>query len=215
MYLHKILMLPDDDPVHQMFTNVVEFAEKGESNWWSQVKPLLTMYGLPQNLVEIKNLTKGTFKGMVNKAVTAAAFEDLKIECASLKKTANLSHEKFELQGYLKELYPNQARIILKSRCKTLDIKTHNTYKYKDDTVCRICAIEDETLEHALNCGQDELLTLDISKISTISENLVAKLIQAANRIISFKEMCDDEQKTHAKATAQQNSDCCNEPGVG
>ena len=128
MYLHKILLLPDEDPVHQMFTNIVEFAERGESNWWSQVKPLLTKYGLPQNLDEIKSLSKGTFKGVVNRAVTDAVFEDLRSECASLKKTANLLYEKFELQGYLKELYPNQARVILKARCKTLDLKTHNTY---------------------------------------------------------------------------------------
>ena len=110
MYLHRILMLPEEDPVHQMFTNQVAFAEKGESNWWSQVKQLLVKYNLSQNLDEIKNLSKMTFKGMVNKAVTSTAFEDLKNQCASLKKTADLSYDTFQVQGYLKELYPNQAR---------------------------------------------------------------------------------------------------------
>ena len=53
IYLHRILLLPDDDPVHQMYTNLVELAEKGERNWWSQVKPLLTKYHLPQNMEEV------------------------------------------------------------------------------------------------------------------------------------------------------------------
>ena len=91
-----------------------------------------------------------------------------------------MTYERFEVQGYLKELYPNQARVILKSRCKTLDLKTHNTYKFKEDTVCRLCADKEETLEHAMNCGQDELLFLDVTKINPTSENLVTKLILAA-----------------------------------
>ena len=77
-------------------------------------------------------------------------FNDLKQECASLKKTTGLNYDALELQEYLKVLYPNQARAVLKSRCKTLDIKTHNTYKYKEDTICRGCEVEEETLQH---CG--------------------------------------------------------------
>ena len=211
MYLHRILMLPDDDPVHQMFTNLVELAENGENNWWSQVKPLLNKYDLPQNLDDIKNLSKCTFKTMVNKAVSATVFEQLKTECASLKKTSELSYETFEVQGYLKHLYPNQARVVLKSRCKTLDLKTHNTYKYKGDTVCRGCAIADETLEHILNCGQNELLTLDTTQISatTIPDDVVTKLIQGVNRILSFKEMCDNDEKSEVSCIPHpnQNSD--------
>ena len=98
MYLHRILMLPEEDPVYQMFTNLVEFTDKGESNWWSQVKPFLVKYNLPQSLDEIKNLSKVTFKGMVNRAVATTVFEELKVECGSLKKTADLSYDKFQLQ---------------------------------------------------------------------------------------------------------------------
>ena len=201
MYLHRILTLSEEDPVHQMFTNLVDFADKGESNWWSQVKPLLAKYNLPQSLDEIKNLSKVTFKGMVNRAVATTVFEELKVECGSLKKTADLSYDKFQLQGYLTKLFPNQARVVFKGRCKTLDIKTHNTYMYREDTVCRGCGIEVETLEHILNCGQEECLTFDISRIDADSDNVVTKLIQAANRIMSFKEMCEDKQNSQKSRT--------------
>ena len=38
------------------------------------------------------------------------------------------------------------------ARSKTLDIKTHRTFKFHD-TVCRGCGVEEETLEHLVNCG--------------------------------------------------------------
>ena len=152
---------------------------------------------------------------MVNRATLTTVFEDLKSQCASLKKTSNLTYDRFESQGYLKELYPNQAKIILKSRCKTLDIKTHNTYKFKENTICRLCTVREETLEHVMNCGHAESLYLDTSKIDTTSENVVAKLILAANRIISFQETCNDEKKSKTIATPQPNSKCSTEPDTG
>ena len=168
-----------------------ELADKGEENWWTGVKPLLTQYGLPENLAEIKNLSKSTFKESVNKKVQKTAFDNLKRECVSLKKTAELSYDAFELQGYLKELYPNQARTVMKTRCKTLDIKTHSTYKY-NDTLCRNCEKEEETLEHILNCGQEVPMSLDFARIS-ISDQMFTRLIQAVNRITIFQERCDDK----------------------
>ena len=81
----------------------------------------------------------------------------------------------------------------------------------KGDTVCRGCAIADETLEHILNCGQNELLTLDTTQISatTIPDDVVTKLIQGVNRILSFKEMCDNDEKSEVSCIPHpnQNSD--------
>ena len=153
-------------------------------------------------------LSKSMFRTIVNNAVTASSFQDLKIECASLKKTAELSYESFELQDYLKVLYPNQARIILKGRCKTLDLKTHNTYLYKEDKMCRGCDEQEETFEHVLNCGQVDSLDLDIFQIGTASDLNCSNLIQAANRISAFKEMCDDKaQNRKQKSQPTQQSE--------
>ena len=61
-YLHRVLTLEVDDPVQCMFNNLVDFDERGEENWWSQIKPLLPMYGLPDDLKIIANLSKDVFK---------------------------------------------------------------------------------------------------------------------------------------------------------
>ena len=155
------------------------------------------------------------FSGHIHITYHWTVFEDLKSQCASLKKTSNLTYDRFELQGYLKELYPNQARVILKSRYKTLDLKTHNTYKFKENTICRRCTVREETLEHVMNCGHAESVYLDTSKIDITSENLAAKLILVANRNISFQEMCNDEKKSKTIATPQPNSECSAEPDTG
>ena len=195
VFLHKILQLPIDDPVNQMFTNMQLFSANGEANWWSQVHPLLQEYGLPENLETIKQLSKDTFKSMVNKGVYHVSFSKLKSECASLKKTANLRYNTFGMQEYLKVLFPNQAKVILKSRCRTLDIKTHCTYKYSD-TICRGCGIEDETLEHIINCGQAEHMDIvNVSEIEAVSDVVSISLMRTVNRIHDFYDLCGEDDR--------------------
>ena len=132
MFLHRILNLEDEDPVHEMFTNQTTLAEAGEENWWSGVKLLLNKYELTETLDEIKTMSKGRFRWLVKKAVEKVALEQLQLECSLLKKTSNLKYEELKLQPYLSKLYPSQSRIIFKMRSQTLDIKTHSTYKYAD-----------------------------------------------------------------------------------
>ena len=72
MYLHRILALPDDDPVHQMFVNMMALDGQGEANWWSGVKLLITKYNLP-SLEEIKCMKKEAYKRLVNESVELEA----------------------------------------------------------------------------------------------------------------------------------------------
>ena len=131
MYLHRILQLPTDDPVHQMFDVQVTLDQQGEENWWSGVKPLLTKYGLPQDLNLLKQLSKDAFKRLVSRNLKAVTFDSLVAECKSLKKTADLTYTSFEMQSYLKHLFPNQAKHIIRSRCQILDLKSQNTISSK------------------------------------------------------------------------------------
>ncbi len=185
MYLHRILSLPKDDPVAQMLLNLILLDEKGETNWWTQVKTLLPKYGLPSDLEDLK---KNTFKCMVNKAINKVVLDELVKDCSALKKTTGIEYKALQMQEYLSIMYPKQARLIFRSRCKTLDIKTHNTYKYNDDTVCRKCDSHEETLEHVINCGFEECdhLSIDTQDLRKMSDTLYSTITQVANRIESF-----------------------------
>ena len=190
MYLYKILLLPDDDPVSQMLRNLISMSENGEENWWSHVRPLLPLYGLPEDFNVIKQLSKNTFKLMVNKGVEHTMLEQLKRDCSLLKKTKDLSYSKLAMQDYLKVLFPNQAKLILKSRCQTLDIKAHNTYKFQEyDTSCRKCGICEETLDHVVNCEKSEYIDVrTVFEMDCISDSdmMAVQLSRIAGRIKSF-----------------------------
>ena len=194
MYLHRILQLPSNDPVSQMFMNLKALdEEKGKKNWWTLTKTLLPKYNLNTlNLESIKSIKKCTFKKIVNNAVNDITFEDLKKECGSLKKTAGLSYSSFSMQEYLTKLYPSQARLIFKARCQSLDIKTQSTYKNGGDIVCRKCGTEEETLSHALNCGYDKSdhINTDIKQLGDMSPLLLSALTRIVIRIDSF---CDHD----------------------
>lgn len=83
--------------------------------------------------------------------------------------------------------YPNQARVIFKCRCQTMDIKAHLTYKY-NDKICRRCGKEEETLSHVINCESSPLLEIDVCKIGDVNEATRMALVLMVNRIETFIE---------------------------
>ena len=100
----------------------------------------------------------------MKKAVRKVAFEDLKRECRSKEKTKYIEYSEFETQKYMASLYHNHSKIIFRCRSKTLKIKEHMKYKYKEDMHCRWCGISEETLSHVVNCGFDGDTIEDVTR---------------------------------------------------
>ena len=188
IYLHKILQLSSSDPVSQMFWEMKKFHEAGEKNWWSGIVPCLSKYGLPQ-LDEIKELSKDCYVRRVKKSVTEFALRQLVAECRGLKKTATLEYDCLKLQDYFSYLYQSQARVVFKWRSRTLDVKSHLTYKYKD-TVCRGCLIEAEDPYHVVNCGVERKVNteLNVSEMDILDEQEKYLLKTMIHRVASFLE---------------------------
>ena len=136
-------------------------------------------------------MTKDSFKQLVRKKVEAFAFDRLRVECASQSKTKGVVFDKLQMQPYFNTLHPHDAKIVLKSRAKCLEIKDHRPYKHSND-VCRWCNMESETLPHIVNCGWDDSMTpIDLDSIKDIDELLEAQLISLVSRIENFIERVD------------------------
>ena len=105
-------------------------------------------------------------------------------ECLNQKKTADLHYSELKLQHYLEHLSPSHSKLVFKWRSKTLDLKTHLTYKYPDK-LCRNCKIHEETPDHVLNCGMDDRMekNMDIRKIDQIDDCTKLELTQIVLRI--------------------------------
>ena len=157
-FLHHILNLQDDDPVKEMYQNMKQLP--GEKNWYNNVAELLKTYEISMSEDMIKNHSKEAFKRIVKKAITQTALAKLQEDCSNQKKTCSLSYTKLKAQEYLTEMYPWQSKLISRCRSKTLDIKTHQKFKYKD-TICRWCNIHEETLDHIIQCGEEPIETID------------------------------------------------------
>ncbi len=186
-FLHRILNLGQNDPVYQMFCNMVTFSDAGEKNWWTQVQGILDKYGISKNLVSLKLLSKEEFKKMVREAITKKVVEELIKEYHSLKKCQKIEYSSLQMQDYLQVLYPDQARTIFMIRSHMLDIKTHRTHKYHD-TICRGCGVENETVDHIVNCGlpPNDHIKVDLLGTEKLTDLSKYQMINTINRIDSF-----------------------------
>ena len=184
MFLHHIVHLEEDDPVKFMWENMKVLEE--EANWWSSVKVLMKKYEI--NLKDVEENSRESFKNLVKGKIMKLVHKELTDECRSKKKTSTLTFPAFETQDYLNHLYPNQARIVFQCRSKTLDIKDHRSYKYKD-TLCRKCGIENETVQHITNCGQSDIVdTAIIYQLGSLTYDTKIKLATITKRIHNFLE---------------------------
>ena len=138
---------------------------------------------------DVEEKSKESFKKLVKTRVTESAFEELKQECQEKKKTKSLVYTSFSPQDYLNHLYPSQAQVIFKCRCKTLEIKDHQRYRYNNNT-CRRCGSQDETVEHIVNCN--EQIHLDTSVLYNMEEKIsydtILQLTLISRRITDFIE---------------------------
>jgi uncharacterized protein YnzC (UPF0291/DUF896 family) len=172
--------LSEEDPVKKVWRNQVSLPE--HKNWWCDVQKLMEKYSIQLSEEEVTAMSKETFKLKVKEAVKSYAFEKLKEECRSKSKTQHITYEEFSTQDYIKEMYPDMAKIVFKCRSRTLNIKDHTKYQNSDCT-CRWCGVADETLEHVVNCGSDGLIA-DVDEI--VKELNSDKLEDVARRVENF-----------------------------
>ena len=184
MFLHRILNLEHTDPVYQMFENMISYSAAGERNWWSQVEGLLDTYEIGKDLKNLKTLSKDQYKTMINKKVKEVVLGVLNREYQALKKDRTMVYSSLQLQEYFQFLFPNQSRIVFMARSKMLDIKTHRTHVY-NDSVCRNCGVEEESLEHIVNCGWAPCDHIKIN-LEQINEQMKWELVNLVNRIETF-----------------------------
>ena len=75
--------------------------------------------------------------------------------------------------------------------CRHLKIKAHRPFQFVNK-VCRWCNLEEETLSHIINCGQDVKVDLiDINELDNINPVKEAELISLAVRVDQFLDLVD------------------------
>ena len=185
-FLHHIINLSEDDPVKKVWRNQTLLPE--HKNWWSDVKNLMKKYSILFSEEEIKAMSKDAFKQKVKEAVKIFAFQSLKEECQSKTRTESVRYEKFCIQDYINTMNPNIAKIIFKCRSKTLSIKDHSKFKHSDN-LCRWCGVNDETLQHIVNCGNDVIISDTVTVVNELRKDQMEMVAERVEMFISKVEV--------------------------
>ena len=141
----------------------------------------------------LKSTSKSSFKHLVKQGIQKYAFNTLQQECQSQSKTKDIVYSEFKTQPYLSQIYPTHAKIVVKCRSQCLKIKHHRPFQFRN-TLCRWCYLEEETLEHIVNCGREEGEKInfgDINTLDCVDQRLEAELISLATRVSRFLELVD------------------------
>ena len=190
MFLHHIITLQDDDPVNQMYRQQLLYPAP---NWGNEIKEIRKYYGLTKSDVEIGEISKDVWRAEVKKKVKEKALNNLNNEAMQQKKAQDLlPYSVLSPQEYISKLSPKQARIIFHIRTGTIDLRSIRKYTYGDNTSCRLCQEEDETVLHIVNHCPKLGRTWQITNIHTTDCN---ELREIANRAAEFEKNVEDAGK--------------------
>ena len=189
-FLHHIVNLSVEDPVRMLYDNMKRLPH--EQNWLSDIRKAAAQYSIDIDEEELGQISKEVFKTKVKSAVHVYAFEKLKQECLLQSKTRSLVYNVFERQKYLTQLYPSQAKVILQCRAGCLKIKTHRPFLFTGK-ICRWCNMEEETVEHIVNCGDQAtpINALNLNNLSEIDISMESNLVSIATRVLQFLDLVD------------------------
>ena len=190
-FLHHVVNLSADDPVSVLYEHMKRLPF--EKNWLCEVTKLAQKYNINIDEDHLRTTSKDSFKCQVKQAIREYAFQSLLQECESKSKTKEVVYSQFRTQPYLSKLYPSHAKTILKCRSRCLKIKNHRPFQF-NNTLCRWCYLQEESLEHIVNCGwQEETLvnTNVMNNLDNMDPKVEAELIAIATRVSHFLELVD------------------------
>ena len=67
-----------------------------------------------------------------------------------------------------------------------MDIKTHMTYKYGADRLCRGCGQEVETYGHIVNCCKESIEVVDMKTVFVMDRSTTLAVQQCLGRVRDF-----------------------------
>ena len=116
-----------------------------------------------------------------------AIFNKLKEACNTKTKTKNITYGAFGLQEYLYQMDPAKSRIVFRIRARMLSTKTDMQKKFiNQNSFCRLCKKADESIQHIVNCGRDDLFNDDQLNTLLLEKFDIKMASRVADRIKEF-----------------------------
>ena len=181
MFLQYILQRKETDLVSQVY-----YAQKRQptANDWSEVvKEDLKQLKLDEySELDIKGMTKDSWKKLVKNAIKTSAFSYLQKEAILKSKAQNLQYDKLEVQEYLTARQISKPRKLLLAKLRCRMVKVDQNYGKK--RLCQLCEMGPDDQIHLTQCiflklkcpkllqmteKYSDLFTGDIGKLNTLA----------------------------------------------
>ena len=104
---------------------------------------------------------------------------------AKHSKSSNLKIDELKVATYLKDkrIHPDQAKFIFKIQTRMYPVKCNFKNQYKNNLLCHLCKMEDDTQEHLLKCKVLEHFVREIKQTNVEYKDIfgtIEKIIQAS-----------------------------------
>ena len=187
LFLHYILNQDPDSMIYRFL--MTQMKNRKKQDWSTQVLKDLEDLKVKDDLQQIKQTKKLTFKNMIEKAITETAFQELQKQKVNHSKVKDIKHQIFQMQKYLKacnvKITKEEAQEIFKLRSRVTDVKCNFKGKF-DNLECDGCKMEDESQQHIiLNCKILSEKHEGDMKYEDIFDGNVRKKVEIAKQFIS------------------------------
>ena len=160
-------------------------------DWTLEVRKNLKEFGVTNNIEEIKNMSKYSFKKLVMKK--AREFEFLRyLQIKETKsKMKNLSYPCLEMQDYLllKNMNTSQAKAMFKFRVKMAPFG-ENFRGGRDKVLCPLCHLHPDGQEESFSCVKmKEIMDIKGKYQQIFGWKFPRDIIQTVQKIYEFREV--------------------------
>ena len=189
-FLHHILTMENDDIVK---INYCEQKKYPAANWANEVRALRAKYNIEDTDDEIAEKTKENWKANVKAKVRSYMFEKLVNEAAGQNQPLDASsYLSLQKQSYITDLPPSKARIVFHLRTNTIDLRTVRKYRYGEESLCRLCGLEDETVPHVVNKCPSIPREMEVPNVYTSNCEQLQKVADRCAKFFALIEESDN-----------------------
>ena len=166
-YLHNILKKPDHELIKRIYNAQKVKTSKGD--WIELVKKDFELIGEQFDEEMVKQMSKNKFKQFVKQRIEKAAFNHLETTKQKHSKVKQINYKKLEPQPYVlsEDFKDEQICELFALRSRMVQVKRNFIGKFRQDLLCSLGCVVEETQDHLLDC---KLLIDKMKDISILAE---------------------------------------------
>ena len=191
--------------------------------WIENTMKIMKDLNLSTKFEELEKYSTYKIKKIVKNKIWQKQKQELEFYIENSQKCKNLKINTHHQKKYLTELDPKNAKTILLSRLRMIELKYNFKNKYKNNTNCIFCSKNEETLSHIIQCSKLPSDVAELIKIVPCDLDDVLygddceklnELARVVNRILEEREeIIEVQKKDQVFENPARNSLTCESAG--